>query len=80
MNKRRLMALVAALCCLLSTTVYAGGGQILYDEGNGESLQGLLEEECAGLLKEFFRQLRLTLPNRKKWRRPSNITPTASDN
>ncbi|MBQ9842070.1 MAG: D-alanyl-D-alanine carboxypeptidase [Clostridia bacterium] len=45
MNKRRLMALVAALCCLLSTTVYAGGGQILYDEGNGESLQGLLEED-----------------------------------
>jgi tRNA(adenine34) deaminase len=34
--------------------------------------QGLLEEECAGLLKEFFRQLRLTLPNRKRWRKPGN--------
>ena len=31
---------------------------------------GLMEEECAGLLKEFFRNLRLTLPNRKKWRKP----------
>ncbi len=32
--------------------------------------RGLLEEECAGLLKDFFRQLRLTLPNRKRWRKP----------
>ena len=30
---------------------------------------GLLEEECAGELKEFFRNLRLTLPKRK-WRKP----------
>ena len=34
--------------------------------------QGLMEDECAGLLKEFFRQLRLTLPNRKRWRKPGN--------
>ena len=34
--------------------------------------RGLMEEECASLLKEFFRNLRLTLPNRKKWRRPVN--------
>ena len=34
--------------------------------------QGLLEEECAGVLKEFFRNLRLTLPNRKKWRKPEH--------
>ena len=34
--------------------------------------QGLMEEECAGELKEFFRQLRLTLPNRKRWRKPGN--------
>ena len=34
--------------------------------------QGLMEEECAGLLKDFFRQLRLTLPNRKRWRKPGN--------
>ena len=35
--------------------------------------RGLLEEECAGILKDFFRQLRLTLPNRKRWRRPGNV-------
>ena len=34
---------------------------------------GIMEEECAGILKDFFRQLRLTLPNRKKWRRPGNV-------
>ena len=32
--------------------------------------RGLMEEECAGVLKEFFQQLRLTLPRRRKWRRP----------
>ena len=32
--------------------------------------RGLMEEECAGVLKEFFQQLRLTLPKRRKWRRP----------
>ena len=31
---------------------------------------GLMEEECASILKDFFRQLRLTLPQRKKWRKP----------
>jgi hypothetical protein len=35
--------------------------------------QGLMEEECAGLLKDFFRQLRLTLPKRKKWHRPDHV-------
>ena len=34
--------------------------------------QGLLEAECAEVLKEFFRNLRLTLPGRKKWRKPGN--------
>ena len=34
--------------------------------------QGLMEEECAQVLKDFFRQLRLTLPNRKRWRKPGN--------
>ena len=34
--------------------------------------QGLMEEECAEVLKEFFHQLRLTLPNRKRWRKPGN--------
>ena len=33
--------------------------------------RGLMEEECAGVLKEFFQQLRLTLPKRRKWRRPT---------
>ena len=36
--------------------------------------QGLMEDECAGVLKEFFRQLRVTLPNRKKWRKPESDT------
>ena len=31
---------------------------------------GILEEECAKVLSDFFRQLRLTLPKRKKWQRP----------
>lgn len=30
---------------------------------------GLMEAECAKLLTDFFRQLRLTLPKRKKWRK-----------
>ena len=29
---------------------------------------GLLEEDCAGLLTEFFRQLRVTLRSRPKWK------------
>ena len=35
-----------------------------------EVTRGLLEEECAQILTEFFRQLRLTLPKRKKWQKP----------
>ena len=35
--------------------------------------QGLMEAEFAALLKDFFRQLRLTLPNRKRWRKPGNV-------
>jgi len=31
---------------------------------------GLMEKECAQLLTDFFRQLRLTLPKRKKWQKP----------
>ena len=31
---------------------------------------GLMEEECAGILKDFFRELRLTLPKRRKWKKP----------
>ena len=31
---------------------------------------GLMEDECAGILKEFFRNLRVTLGSRKRWRRP----------
>ena len=30
--------------------------------------QGILEEECAGLLTEFFRNLRLELRSRPKWK------------
>ena len=33
-------------------------------------LPGLMETECAEILTDFFRQLRLTLPKRKKWRKP----------
>ena len=35
-----------------------------------EVARGLMEEECAQVLTEFFRQLRLTLPKRKKWQKP----------
>ena len=35
-----------------------------------EVTRGLMEEECAQILTEFFRQLRLTLPKRKKWQKP----------
>ena len=31
---------------------------------------GMMEEECAKILTDFFRQLRLTLPKRKKWQKP----------
>ena len=32
--------------------------------------KGLMEAECAKELTDFFRQLRLTLPKRKKWQKP----------
>ena len=32
---------------------------------------GLMEQECSELLIDFFRQLRLTLPKRKKWTKPA---------
>ncbi len=32
---------------------------------------GLMEEACAAELKKFFQELRLTLPNRKRWRKPT---------
>lgn len=35
-----------------------------------ESVSGVLEEECTQILKDFFRQLRATLPTRKRWKRP----------
>ena len=34
--------------------------------------QGLLEEECKQLLQEFFTQLRVTLRQRPKWKKPQN--------
>ena len=39
---------------------------------------GVLEEECAKLLTDFFRELRVTLRTRPKWRkRIDNSAPTA---
>ncbi len=32
---------------------------------------GILEEQCAQVLREFFRELRATLPQRPKWKKPS---------
>ena len=32
--------------------------------------RGILEEECAALLQEFFAQLRITLRSRPTWKRP----------
>ena len=32
--------------------------------------RGILEQECAALLQEFFAQLRVTLRSRPKWKRP----------
>ena len=31
---------------------------------------GVLEEPCAQILRDFFRNLRVELPNRTKWKRP----------
>lgn len=35
--------------------------------------KGVREEEAAALLSEFFRNLRVTLRSRPKWKRPTNI-------
>ena len=35
-------------------------------------LKGIREEEAAALLSEFFRQLRVTLRTRPKWKRPTD--------
>ena len=32
--------------------------------------QGLLEEECSALLRDFFSELRVTLRSRPKWKKP----------
>ncbi|MBO5079041.1 MAG: tRNA adenosine(34) deaminase TadA [Oscillospiraceae bacterium] len=32
--------------------------------------KGIREEECAGLLKEFFKNLRIELRSRPKWKKP----------
>ncbi len=32
---------------------------------------GLMEEECGAVLKDFFKNLRLTLPKRRRWRKPA---------
>ena len=32
---------------------------------------GVLEEECAGILQEFFRELRVRLAERPRWRKPA---------
>ena len=34
--------------------------------------KGVMEEECAALLTEFFKNLRLELENRPRWRRPES--------
>ncbi len=34
-------------------------------------VSGIMEEQCSAELKEFFKNLRLTLPNRKRWRKPT---------
>ena len=36
-------------------------------------VSGILEAECAQILTDFFRQLRLTLPKRKRWQKPAEI-------
>lgn len=32
--------------------------------------KGIREEECVGLLKEFFKNLRIELRSRPKWKKP----------
>jgi tRNA(adenine34) deaminase len=33
--------------------------------------KGIREAECAGLMTEFFQNLRVTLRSRPKWKKPS---------
>ena len=33
---------------------------------------GLLEQECLALMEDFFKELRLQLRERPKWRKPGN--------
>lgn len=47
MTKQRVWALVLVLCMLLTATVQAGGGQVLYDEDGGETLGELLGQDEA---------------------------------
>ncbi len=35
-----------------------------------EAESGVLEEECAQVLREFFQELRVRLPQRPKWKKP----------
>lgn len=34
--------------------------------------RGLMEEECKKLLQEFFKQLRVKMKNKPKWKKPKN--------
>lgn len=47
MKRRRIVGLVCVLCVLLCPVVSADVGTVIYDEGNGETLQDLLEEDTA---------------------------------
>lgn len=40
-----------------------------------EMVSGIREEECAGLLTDFFRDLRVELRSRPKWKRPPENRP-----
>lgn len=45
MNWRRVLAFFCVLCVVVCPTVVADGGNLIYDEGNGESLSDLLDDE-----------------------------------
>ncbi len=47
MKRRRIVGFVCALCVLLCPMVSADAGTVIYDEGNGETLQELLGEDDA---------------------------------
>ena len=46
-KKRCVLALVLVLCMMLTATVQAGGGHVLYDEDGGETLGDLLDEDAS---------------------------------